>query len=195
MKLDTKDFILKESFKLFAWKRYEQVTVTDLERVTKLTRGSIFYYLKNKEHLFKKVLDKYVFNQDLILNCDKQSLSAFIKSFIGQIKLYKEQMFLLGIKNADFAYINIANQAIYYYPEYIKIAIEKGEQELAVWKEVVASAILSGEICGTIDADVYANIFHKLYSGFSYNGIFLPDGIEVEKIQVAFDSIYQMIKK
>ncbi|MDR2917365.1 MAG: TetR/AcrR family transcriptional regulator [Tannerella sp.] len=195
MKPDTKDFILKESFKLFAWKRYEQVTVTDLERVTKLTRGSIFYYLKNKEHLFKKVLDKYVFNQDLILNCDKQSLSAFINSFVEQIKLYKEQMSLLGIKNADFAYINITNQAIYYYPEYIKIAIEKGEEELAIWKEVVSNAILSGEIFDTVDADTVANIFHKLYSGFSYNGIFLPDGIEVEKIQAAFDHIYRMIKK
>ncbi|MDR0574557.1 MAG: TetR/AcrR family transcriptional regulator [Tannerella sp.] len=195
MKLDTKDFILKESFKLFAWKRYEQVTVTDLERVTKLTRGSIFYYLKNKEHLFKKTLDKYVFNQDLILNCDRQSLSVFIDSFVAQIKLYKERMSSLGIKNADFAYINIVNQAIYYYPEYIKIAIEKGEKELTIWKEVAGGAILSGEISDTIDADTLANVFHKLYSGFSYNGIFLPDGIEVEKIQIAFDRIYRMIKK
>jgi AcrR family transcriptional regulator len=61
--LETKDFIIKESFKLFAYKRYEQVTVPDLERATKISRGSIFYYLKNKEHLFKKVLDRYVFNQ------------------------------------------------------------------------------------------------------------------------------------
>lgn len=193
MKLDTKDFILKESFKLFAWKRYEQVTVSDLERVTKLTRGSIFYYMKNKEHLFKKVLDKYIFNQDMILNCDRATLSSFIDSFIEQVKQNKEQMNSLGVKNADFAYTNIANQAIYYYPEYIKITIEKEEKEMTIWKEVVSSAIVSGEIAG--DADIYANVFHKLYSGFSYNGIILADGIDTEKLAAAFHAVYQSIRK
>lgn len=195
MKPNTKDFILKESFKLFAWKRYEQVTVSDLERVTKLTRGSIFYYMKNKEHLFKTVLDKYIFNQDLILNCDRSSLYSFIGSFIGQVKQYKKQMLALGVKNADFACINIANQAIYYYPEYIKIAMDKEEKELNIWTEVIQNAVLSGEISDSADTVAHANIFHKLYSGFSYSGIILPNGIEIKKIDAAFDRIYRMIKK
>lgn len=195
MKLETKDFILKESFKLFAWKRYEQVTVTDLERVTKLTRGSIFYYLKNKEHLFKKVLDRYIFNQDIILNCDKSSLLSFINSFIEQIKSNKEFMNSLGVKNADFAYINISNQAIYFYPEYIKIAKEKDEKDLKIWTDVVQSAILSGEISDAVKTDIYADLFYRLYSGFSYNGIILPDGIDSEKMHNAFLEIYNMIKK
>jgi AcrR family transcriptional regulator len=195
MKPDTKDFILKESFKLFAWKRYEQVTVSDLERVTKLTRGTIFYYMKNKEHLFMKVLDKYIFNQDMILNCDRTSLSSFITGFIEQVKRNKERMNTLGIKNADFAYINIANQAIYHYPEYIKIVTEKEKRETALWKELVKSAVLAGEVVESTDVDMYANIFHKLYSGFSYNGIILANGINVEKLAAAFDVIYQTIKK
>ncbi|MDR0394743.1 MAG: TetR/AcrR family transcriptional regulator [Tannerella sp.] len=195
MKPDTKDFILKESFKLFAWKRYEQVTVSDLERVTKLTRGSIFYYMKNKEHLFQKVLDKYIFNQEMILNCDKTTLSSFIHSFIEQVKLNKEQMNSLGVKNADFAYINIANQAVYFYPEYIKIAIEKEETEMALWKEVIKSAVLKGEVVKNTDVDIYANIFHKLYSGFSYGSIILTEGIDADKLAESFNAVYRTIKK
>lgn len=198
MKPDTKDFILKESFKLFAWKRYEQVTVSDLERVTKLTRGSIFYYMKNKEHLFKKVLDKYVFNQEILQKCDKTTLLSFISSFIEQVKQNKEQMNSLGVKNADFAYANIANQAIYYYPEYIKIAVDKEEKEMTIWKEVVKSALLLGEIVGNddvdIDVDSYANVFHKLYVGFSYEGIILADGIDVDRLAAAFNTFYRSIK-
>ncbi|HCC52872.1 MAG TPA: hypothetical protein DEQ30_13140 [Porphyromonadaceae bacterium] len=139
------------------------------------------------------MLDKYIFNQDMILNCDRTTLSSFIDSFIEQVKQNKEQMNSLGVKNADFAYTNIANQAIYYYPEYIKITIEKEEKEMTIWKEVVSSAIVSGEIAG--DADIYANVFHKLYSGFSYNGIILADGIDTEKLAAAFHAVYQSIRK
>jgi AcrR family transcriptional regulator len=195
MKPDTKDFILKESFKLFARKRYEQVTVSDLERVTKLTRGSIFYYMKNKEHLFRKVLDKYIFHQDMILNCDKSSLEAFIRSFVRQVIRNKEQMKSLGVKNADFACINIANQALYFYPEYMKIAVEKQKMETALWKEVIHAAVLRGEAVEDTDVDTYADIFHKLYSGFSYVSILLAEGIEGDRLAEAFNAVYRTIKK
>ena len=39
----SKDLILKEAFKLFLQKNVEKVTVPELERVTKLQRGAIFY--------------------------------------------------------------------------------------------------------------------------------------------------------
>jgi len=191
----TIDFIVKESFRLFAKKRYEQVTVTDMERATKLTRGSIFYYLKNKEHLFEKILEKYIFNQNFTSNCDRKTLLSFINSFVDQIKSNKELMNSLGIKNADFAYTNISNQAVYFYPEYISIIKEKNEKELITWVEVVQSAILSGEISNSANTDTVANIFYHLYAGFSYNGILLPDGIDLEKMHNAFMEIYNMIKK
>lgn len=58
----SKDLILKEAFKLFLQKNIEKVTVPELERVTKLQRGAIFYHFKDKETIFKEVIEKYFFS-------------------------------------------------------------------------------------------------------------------------------------
>ena len=195
MKQDTKDLILKESFKLFAWKRYEQVTVSDLERVTKLTRGAIFYYMKNKEHLFIEVLDKYMLSRNSPqVDYEQATLLSYIDLFIEQIKKSKKQMNLLGVKNMNFAYANIANQAIYYYPEFTKQVKEKDDEELQNWIKILQQAVKSGEIIDTIDIESVANIFQQTYSGLGNKGIVLPDGIDLEETLKTFMCVYNLIK-
>ena len=195
MKQDTKDLILKESFKLFAWKRYEQVTVSDLERVTKLTRGAIFYYMKNKEHLFIEVLDKYMLGRTLAPTNGQQTLLSYIDFFIDQIKESKKQMNLLGVKNMNFAYANIANQAIYYYPEFAKQAKERDDEDLNNWIKVLQNAAQSGEVINSVDAESVANIFQQTYVGLCNKGIILPEGIDLEETRKTFTSIFNLIKK
>lgn len=58
----SRDLILKEAFKLFLQNNIEKVTVPELERVTKLQRGAIFYHFKGKEAIFKEVIEKYFFS-------------------------------------------------------------------------------------------------------------------------------------
>ena len=195
MKQDTKDLILKESFKLFAWKRYEQVTVSDLERVTKLTRGAIFYYMKNKEHLFIEVLDKYMLDRNTPQVDEQMTLMLYIDLFIEQIRKSKKQMSLLGVKNMNFAYANIANQAIYYYPEFVKLAKEKEDEELNNWIKVLHNAVQSGEIIDAIDVESLANIFQLMFTGLCNKGIMLADGIDLDETLKSFLCIYKLIKK
>ena len=58
---NSRELILKEAFKLFLQRNVEKVTVPELERVTKLQRGAIFYHYKDKETIFKEVIAKYFF--------------------------------------------------------------------------------------------------------------------------------------
>ena len=196
MKQDTKDLILKESFRLFANHRYEHVTVSDLERVTKLTRGAIFYYMKNKEHLFIEVLDKYILISNSPQVDNRQlTLLSYIDLFIEQLKKTKKQMLALGVKNMNFAYANIANQAIYYYPEFAKQVQEKDDKELKNWMTILEYAIQSGEIIATIDVESIANIFLHTFTGLGDKGIILPEGIDLEETYKTLMCIYNLIKK
>jgi len=195
MKQVTKDLILNESFKLFAWKRYEQVTVSDLERVTKLTRGAIFYYVNNKEHLFTEVLDKYMLEINTPQVDEQMTLMLFIDLFIEQIRESKKQMSLLGIKNMNFAYANISNQAKYYYPEFVKLAKETEDEELKNWIKVLHNSVQSGEIVDSTDIELIANIFQLLFKGLCNKGITLEDGIDLEETYKSFLCIYKLIKK
>lgn len=58
---NSRNLILKETFKLFLQKNVEKVTVPDLEKATGIQRGTIFYHFKDKEALFIEVIDRYFF--------------------------------------------------------------------------------------------------------------------------------------
>lgn len=59
---NSRELILKEAFKLFLQKNVEKVTVPELERVTKLQRGAIFYHFKDKSAIFEEVIERHFFS-------------------------------------------------------------------------------------------------------------------------------------
>ncbi|HSR88869.1 MAG TPA: TetR/AcrR family transcriptional regulator [Candidatus Udaeobacter sp.] len=58
-KKDIKE-ILHNSCMLFWNKGYAQTSIKDIEKATGLNPGSLYYYFKNKEVIFEKVLEHYV---------------------------------------------------------------------------------------------------------------------------------------
>lgn len=109
---NTKEAILIEAFKLFATRTYEQVTFTDLENCTKLTRGAIMYYFRTKEVIFKTVCDKYLLNESSILKklenkiIPDTTLKELIKLYLETISEIKVESANLGIKNMNRALVN-----------------------------------------------------------------------------------------
>lgn len=59
---NSRELILKEAFKLFIQRNVEKVTVPELERVTKLQRGAIFYYFKDKSAILTEAIERYFFH-------------------------------------------------------------------------------------------------------------------------------------
>lgn len=198
---NTKEVILFEAFKLFATRTYEQVTFTDLENCTKLTRGAIMYYFKNKELIFKTVCDKYLLNESSILKKidDKimphTTLKELIELYIGVITDLKIEFANLGIRNMNRALVNITNQASYYYPNFEIKANNWQAIQIQLWKKVLAFAIKSGEVKSDIDLDVAADLFEDISCGIAYAGLVYPDGVEIERLEKAFNFVYNLIKK
>lgn len=198
---NTKETILFEAFKLFATRTYEQVTFTDLENCTKLTRGAVMYYFKTKEILFKAVCDKYLLSESSILKKigDKimfdTSLRELIGLYIKAIFEIKMESANLGIKNMNRALVNITNQASYYYPNFEIKANNWQVIQIQLWRKVLASAMKNGEVKSDIDLDVASDLFEDIFCGISYAAVVYPDGMEIERLEKAFKFVYNLIKK
>lgn len=198
---NTKETILFEAFKLFAARTYEQVTFTDLENCTKLTRGAIMYYFKTKEIIFKTVCDKYLLSESSILKkiddkiMPNTTLKELMELYIGAISDIKIESANLGIKNMNRALVNITNQASYYYPNFELKAHNWQVIQIQLWRKVLASAIKNGEVNSDIDLDVASDLFEDIYCGISYAAIIYPDGIEIERLEKTFNFVYNLIKK
>ena len=71
-----------------------------------------------------------------------------------------------------------------YYPELGERYYEIMEEEVALWKKVLADAVASGEIAPQPDLDTVAATFQSLFYGYSFHAsigkAFDPAGLEAQ---------------
>ncbi len=197
---ETKELILTHAFKLFATNTYEQVTFTELESSLNITRGAIMYHFKTKELIFQAMCDKFLLIESSILTCLKKyttpeiTLKDFISIYVKAIMEIKRKTASFGIKNFNKALINITNQATYYYPSFEVKALRWQIMQIELWKNILNESKIKSEIRPDIDIDTLADLFEDIYCGISYSGIIFPDGIDVKRLEDAFNFVYKTIK-
>ena len=73
----TKEIILEEAFKLFLKKGYSEVSISVVQKELGIGRATLYYYFKNKEDLFKTVVDHYIIKYiESSLNIDSDATLA-----------------------------------------------------------------------------------------------------------------------
>jgi len=194
---ETEDKILFGAFKLFLTKNFERVTIADLEKALGLSRGAIFYYMKTKEELFRRVVDKYVLSPHSVDNkfasLKDNSLIGFIQFYIDSINKTMKSIESCGVENLHRSYFSLIFQAIQYYPDFSRLISEVFEKELELWKRVVNNAHDSGEIRKEFNVEIVAMHFRYIYSGLSFE-MSLKKGLDTILLQSLFMEYYNKIK-
>jgi len=194
----TKDMILLEAYKLFASEPYDQVTFSDLERVTKLSRGAILYHVSKKDALFREVIERYVFErnslQSLVEKNPTMGLKSFILAFLDASKAMKDEMKDLGILNVNMAMFNVECAAFFFSPKMKERAKEWIDNEMEVWKRIFNNAIESKEIKADTDVSLMASLFQDLCLGNSYHGVVFPKGQDLNMLKKELNVLYDMVK-
>ena len=194
----TKERLLLEAFKLFASEPYDQVTFTDLEKATKLSRGAILYHIKTKDNLFREVIEKYVFDRNSLYktweNDPKIGLQSFISIYMEDCKKYKSEMKELGVQNINLALFNAECASFFFYPDMREITKVWVEKEINAWTQVLNNAIESKEIKEDTDVPLMANLFQDVLFGNAYHGIFQSKGQDLTILKKQMGALYNMIK-
>ncbi len=193
----TKKKLLLEAFILFSQKPYDQVSYSDLEKATGLSRGAVMYHIKNKEAMFKEAIQLHVFEASSVSSIAiiyRKSLKSFIDHYITMCERKKAEIQEMGIDNMNRAMLYIESSAFFFFPDMIDFSIEWQNQELDIWRKVLYDAINNKEIKGDINVDVVANLFENTYLGTSYAGILREKGYDINRLNEEFEIIYSMIK-
>lgn len=187
------DRILFPSLRLFLTYNYEAVSTSKLEEETGLTRGAIFFKFKNKEALFKAVIDKYVIGfQSESSHIETDRLDTFIELFIKGVESRMNEMKSIGINNIHRSYFNLLYQAVQYYPGFSKKITEIFNGSMQDWINIVSTAQKLGEIKQTCDIKQVAIQFRYIYSGMAFENS-LNSGLDINQLKNAYDSLYKEI--
>lgn len=196
-----KEHIIDESFKLFASKNYEQVVVPDIEVATGLTRGSIFYHIRNKEDLFIQVIDKYIVDKFFLFIKRKMriqkatTLKGFLASYIRSIEKEIDFMHSLSITNVYKSYFFLIMQAPLHYPHF-----EEKMQGLInisdrVWERIIRQAIINGEIKEDTNIQYTIIRFRNCFMGMGLMKCLTVEELDINELTKHYSTTYNSLKK
>ena len=192
----TKDELVFQSFLLFSKKPYDEVTFTEIEKATGLSRGAILYHIKSKQELFGMVVESSLLNRSSILNIplkEKDCLKSYILDFIENCRLVIDTMKEYGITNVNLAHYNIESQAFYFYDQFSRLSKQMLEKEISSWKNVIEIAKENNEIKSDIDSQILATLFHNAYLGHAYSSAKNENGCDLNELTKELVALYNII--
>lgn len=198
-KNNRKEHLYAVVFKLFLMKRYDAVSITDIEKASGMTRGAIVYYGKDKKGLFHDVLRHYlVDSQNLDFKLGRRefkSLSDFIEEYVRscQETMNRFHQIDVTIENGSRAYMALILQVCDYFPDLHEQYLENRNKELLKWIEIIQMAIGNKEVRSDIDVITTAKIFMSIFYGQSYLDA-LSVGLNTVELRLQFQNIYKLIK-
>lgn len=196
-----KEHIINESFKLFVSKSYEQVVVSDIEAATGLTRGSIFYHIRNKEDLFIQVIDKFIVEKFLLfikrkmrINKDT-TLKGFLASYIKSIKNEIDYMHSLSITNIYKSYYFLIMQAPLYYPHFDEKIQDIINRSNRVWERIIRQAIINGEIKEDTNIQHTVIRFRNCFMGMGLMKCLTAEELDINELIRHYSTTYNSLTK
>lgn len=193
----TRKRLLVAALILFTQKPYDKVTLKDIEAATDLSRGALMYHVTNKETLFKEAVELFVFRNNTLTALhenDKTTLEQTIRNFVNVLSEEQRNWRKEGIKNINYALVNIQMSYYSLFKETLRAAGEWYENECQIWREVIEKAIDNGEI-REVDANKFAHIFEDTYLGAAYAGMPKSGGYSPEYVGNELMAIYELMKK
>lgn len=188
--------ILETAVKLFARYSYPDVSYSLLEEATGISRGSMVYYFKNKDGIFRAVIDDFLLkavNPNDIPDDMRGSLKDFIDAFVALLKDFYSRFKPYRIKNLNAARFNIERSASQFIPDFNESMANNRAESTRVWKGVIENAVSSGEI-RPVDSDLMALTFLDSYLGFIYADAFAKEQSSPDALARIFDNLYSLIK-
>ena len=200
-KAEKTDYILKEAFKLFLSKEYVNVTTGDLEEATGVSRGSIYYRTKNKEGLYKAVIDKFIFNflsnglEVQITTSKETPFGDFLKH---DLTLIEERMKAVKANNPSdkisMQYVNLLVSAGFHYKDFKKKYYEIERSIVKQWSFFYDLGVKCGELRKSVNSDVAISMFRSLYYGDSFCLSITSNRLDINALREKYILLYNAIK-
>jgi AcrR family transcriptional regulator len=166
---NTKEFIIDEAFKLFLNHSYEAVSISEISKAIGFTKGALYHHFKNKEELFKSVVDKFLILPEINVDLNSISLAEFLEVSLVHSEIFIRQLFTSAGLFSPISYLAFFSDAFRHYPSYAELTNIFFEKEIEKTRIVVEKAIVSGEIRNDINPSIIASNFFSLDFGLAGN--------------------------
>ncbi len=196
---DTREHILNVAFELFLLKGYKEVTMSELEKATGLTKGAFYHHFKDKLEIFQAAISgktaKMRFHPDAEW-LKKASLRNFIEAYVEHNeKVARYLLNNLHFNYADLQFTNIISDVVNYMPGFKESLVKLTSEEINMWERIIFKAKENGEIRDNVETTALAYTFSSITNSLQKNLIICKSlQYSMSIIQLQFEQLYSFIK-
>jgi TetR/AcrR family transcriptional regulator, transcriptional repressor for nem operon len=192
---DTREYIIDQAYRLFLSRSYEAVSISEISKAIGFTKGALYHHFKNKEDLFKAVIDKYLPIEKYFAPHREVTLLEFMEVSIKSADDIVNSIFRSGPGFIPLTYLALYIDAFRHYPEFAKEKDRLVQGELEKIKDIIIKSIEKGEIRKDINPDIMAMNLFSIAMGLAGNLVqnYSPE-LAVEMLRNQFYELYKIMK-
>ena len=193
---DTREYIIDKAFSLFLKDSYVAVSISDISNAIGLTKGALYHHFKNKEELFKAVIDKYFVVNEIELNTETDTFLEFSEACIRNAKETLQNIFSHGQEFEVINYMSLIADSFRHYPGFADQKIQFIQNETDKIKTILVKSIERGEIRSDIDTTLIAQSYFSNMLGLAAP-IIKNQSIDeaIETLRAQLNQMYLLLKK
>ena len=194
---DRRDKILLKAVELYMIEGYANVSITDLQAVLDMGRGTLYYYFKDKDDLFQEVVDVFLIKPKQRA-LDRVKDTVTIPEMIEAMLYYLNQLqeFYNQVENKNINTSNVVTMmhtAYSRFPELFKKARRMYEHELNLWIQAIKNSMRAGEVRGNVPIETTAHMFLHIKDGWDPGRSGVPMNFDIFPVQ--YNYLYDLIRK
>jgi len=166
---DAKEYIIDQAYGLFLGRSYEAVSISEISNAIGFTKGALYHHFRNKEELFKAVIDKYLIIDELEFDPEQTTLKQYLDLSVQKAQKITGQLISTIPAYIPLNLLSLFIDAFRHYPGFAANKEDLIKSEINRTIKVLDLAIERGEIRGDLNTLLIAEMIFTLNTGIARN--------------------------
>jgi len=193
---DTREYIIDEAYKLFLSHSYEAVSISVISQAIGFTKGALYHHFKNKEELFKAVIDKHFPISSIQVDEHTITLKEYTAVCIRHAEAIIQAIISTNEQFFPVNYLSLIADSFRHYEGFATAKTNLIKNDVERVKIIIKNAIERGEIRSDIDVDIVSTQYFSLSVGMA-GDIMLNNSVEsaIQSLHGQLNQLYYLLKK
>lgn len=193
---DTRDFIIDEAYRLFLNHSYEAVSISMISEAIGFTKGALYHHFKNKEELFRAVIDKHFPVTSIKVDEANVTLEEYTSLCIEHTHNILKAIFGKREKVILVNYLSLIADCFRHYEGFTENKAHVMEDAVKSAEIIIRNAIKRGEIRSDINIKVAAFQYFSLSIGLA-GDLVRTNSVEsaMKSMKDQLNQLYYLLKK
>lgn len=188
--------ILKKAFEQYLLHGYSGVSISVLQRQLNIGRATLYYYFKDKETLFKAILQKYFV--EVVRSYQNNSSEITIDELIEMRIAMSQQMKhnILELDNKILTMSNLSALLLFaytHYSDFKDFVSETQRYDKLQWKTAITNSINRADIKPDVNIEVLSSLFSNIKDDYE-SGLFTEPIMNDSFLKTSYYYLYDLIK-